>query len=409
MPSASFVGASAAVASRSSTITLTTPTGTRVGDLILFFAWSGETNDSNLTTAAPPAGWSLWSRIDTATRQMAALLRRVATDNEPVSHVFPMTATGSGFAVVGVLATYRGLDASTALVASAVLDITAATASFSCPSLTLTSYSDLYLGFAADHGATTVATPPAGSVERVDTIAPVGAAHVALIELRALKTGATGTQTVALSDAQTGVAVAYALRAAPDPTPARDHIAAAIVRLPHMYRGNGTTETNTEKVLRALLAPAADLEAAMQAVLTQRSIDNAVGVQLDAIGKRVGRAREGVTDDEIYRRFVRAQISANKSDGLIEDILTITRLVVDDDAAALVNYNTGAAAFILRVEGVALSDAVAAVLIELLIQAAADGVRPILGYSTGSPATRARWGSSNWGVGRWSRAVDKEI
>src|SRR5262245_2616348 len=64
-------------------------------------------------------------------------------------------------------------------------------------------------------------------------------------------------------------------------------------------------DSNTQKALRALLAPAASLEHALQQLLTERNVNTAIGAQLDLIGKIVGRPRAGVADDEIYRRYIR--------------------------------------------------------------------------------------------------------
>lgn len=190
----------------------------------------------------------------------------------------------------------------------------------------------------------------------------------------------------------------------------RDHIALALSRLPSQYRG-GDIETNTQKVLRALLAPAADLEQAMQDVLNNRSIDTAVGAQLTALGKRVGRDRNGEADDEIYRRYVRAQITANKSDGLISDLITIVKLVLGTvDDVTIKFHNEGPAAFTIELDGadVFMDDTIAAVMIELLLRAAGAGVRPILQYTT-DPTTVGRWGSGLWGTSEWARAIDREI
>jgi hypothetical protein len=220
MPPAAFIGSSPVVSSRTSTITLLTPSVTRARDLMLAFAWSGETNDSNLTTGALPAGWSLVSRIDTATRQMAVLLARVATDSEPPSHTFSQVATGSGFPLVMGILVYRGLDAGALLVAASVLDIIASTVSFACPSLTLVTYSDLYLGFVADHASTATMTPPAAGAEHVDQqVTNDGGAHFGEFDAHFEVVGATGTQTATLSVASTGVAVAYLLKSLP-PLPA---------------------------------------------------------------------------------------------------------------------------------------------------------------------------------------------
>lgn len=189
-----------------------------------------------------------------------------------------------------------------------------------------------------------------------------------------------------------------------------DPIELALARLPSQYRGTPANESNDEKQLRALLTPAADFQATARAVLAGLSIDTAIGAQLTLLGKLVGRPRAGITDDDVYRRYVRAQIAANKSDGLNRDILTIARLVIDDPAADLTLRNEGVATYVLSVDGIALSTTVAAVLMALLRKATADGVRPILEYSTATPANTLHWGTSGtWGTSVWARATDKEI
>lgn len=193
---------------------------------------------------------------------------------------------------------------------------------------------------------------------------------------------------------------------------ATDHTAVALARLPHQYRikcdGSGG-ETNTQKVIRILTVPANPLAAAIRAVIAQRNVETATGVWLTQLGALVGREREGVTDDEIYRRYVKAQIATNKSDGLIEDIITIATLVVGNEDAAIVVDNTGAAAYILRIDGVPISDEVAAVLIELAIKATGAGVRVILGYTSAEPSAGDLWGSGSWGISSWRRVIDEEI
>jgi len=165
--------------------------------------------------------------------------------------------------------------------------------------------------------------------------------------------------------------------------------------------------SKAQRFLAALLTPFQALEDAFQQLRTERSIDNAVGAQLDAIGKIVGRARQGVTDDEIYRRYVRAQIVTNKSDGLIDDMLTLADLIVFDDDATYVLDNQGACAFVLRVEGIVLDDDIADVLIAFLRRAAAAGVRPILEWHAADPSTAGRWTTQGtWGSAVWAAGTD---
>lgn len=168
-------------------------------------------------------------------------------------------------------------------------------------------------------------------------------------------------------------------------------------------------DSNTQKMLRVLLSPAAELEACMMAVLTQRSIDTAVGAQLTVLGKIVGRDSRD-PDDEIERRLVRAQISVNKSDGLVTDKITIARLVIGDPAAHIVINNLGNGATILRVENVALTTEVAAVLIRLLLRAVSDGVRQLVGFTTVDPTTVLRWSTQGvWGTAVWGAIREREI
>lgn len=137
---------------------------------------------------------------------------------------------------------------------------------------------------------------------------------------------------------------------------------------------------NITKLLAGLLTPVQDCENAFQQLLTMRSIDTAEGAQLDVIGKLVGQGRAGMNDD-MYRRMVRARISVNRSKGTARDLITVSLLVVDDDDATVVVNNQGNAAVVLRIEDTPLPDDVAAILIRMLRDTVAAGVRVILEWS----------------------------
>lgn len=196
----------------------------------------------------------------------------------------------------------------------------------------------------------------------------------------------------------------------PNPTLPIDHIEAALARLPHQYRQrcDGTAgETNTQKVIRCLMAPAADLETALLAVLNNANVDNATGFLLDLVGKWVGRARNGVADDEIYRRYIRAQIVVNRSDGVINDILAVARLVVDDPDVGLILRNDGIAAYVLQVSSVALDPDVVDVLVRLVVKATSAGVRPIIEYAISAPDDVFQFDDGpGFDVGHYSTSVD---
>lgn len=138
------------------------------------------------------------------------------------------------------------------------------------------------------------------------------------------------------------------------------------------------SNTNGQTFIACLVEPAQDVEDMFQQMFAMRRVDDSIGVHLTALGKLVGQPRDGVTDDGIYRRLVRAKISVNKSSGTIDELLVIAELVVWDDDAEYVIDNTGVAALILRVEDIALDYTVAVRLIQLLRKAVKGGVRIVL-------------------------------
>lgn len=210
-----FVAAGTAVTSRAATITLATPAGVVPGDTLLLLAFSGDISQSDLTTGSLPSGWSLLSRIDIndGTPRVSVLARRAVVPGEPASHVFPMTATGAGAPVLGVIVAYRHLDNTADLVAASAVTVVNAT-SFPCPSLTMPATNDVYLGWAPTNNNTASATCPDGSIERVDQgAAQSGFNRAVVFDLDLSTGGSTGTQTVTMSTSVTGMAAAYALRA----------------------------------------------------------------------------------------------------------------------------------------------------------------------------------------------------
>lgn len=135
---------------------------------------------------------------------------------------------------------------------------------------------------------------------------------------------------------------------------------------------------NVKKLVTALITPFATLEAALLALLTQRGVDTAIGAQLDVLGKIVGQARNGLDDDD-YRRYVRARISANRSQGVAEDLIKVAVLVLGNLAATIAVGTEGIATTYVNVTGITVTDGIANILLEFLQDAVSAGVRPILG------------------------------
>lgn len=143
--------------------------------------------------------------------------------------------------------------------------------------------------------------------------------------------------------------------------------------------------TNVEKWLAALAGGFQVLEDAFQQLLVGRDVNTAIGEQLTLIGKFVQRPRNGIADDELYRRYVRAQIRANRSDGTPPDLLSITSLVLFDPTADIVRDERGGATVVYRIEGVILDWDIVKILNEMLRDASSDGTRLILEWFPQEP------------------------
>lgn len=181
-----------------------------------------------------------------------------------------------------------------------------------------------------------------------------------------------------------------------------DHVAQAIDRLPQQFK----QKVNIEALLTALVTPVQTLENALYALLTERDVNSAIGQQLDDIGAIVGEARQGRLDDD-YRRFVRARISTNKSKGTAADVLTVARLIIDDEDATLHLQWSGTASVVLAIEDVVSDPDVMDILISFLRNVVAAGVRIIVEYATVVEASMFFWDTTSWDGGlKWSDAVD---
>jgi hypothetical protein len=158
--------------------------------------------------------------------------------------------------------------------------------------------------------------------------------------------------------------------------------------------------TNIVSLLQILLTPFNELEAMFNDLLTQRSIDVAVGDQLDILGDIVGQPRIGaaIGDDDTYRRYIRARVAANRSDGTGDDVIQVVQLALADYLPALnvhlypneVN-GQGVAMLVVQIEGVFINDTIATVLIDLLQVTVSAGVRCILRYGVSSYANAFRF------------------
>ena len=107
------------------------------------------------------------------------------------------------------------------------------------------------------------------------------------------------------------------------------HVSKAIALLIEQFKN----KPKIQNVVRAIVTEIQELEAASFEVLLLTSLDSAVGVQLDVIG-RIVTERRGGRADEPYRLALRARVLINKSKGTHEEILSITRAVLTPSGGA---------------------------------------------------------------------------
>lgn len=102
-----------------------------------------------------------------------------------------------------------------------------------------------------------------------------------------------------------------------------DHAARGLARLAEQYKN----KPKFAALINSLNRQIQELENAFYQLLTERSIDTAIGVQLDILGKIVGERRGGALDAD-YRLRIRARIRANLSSGTVEDIYAVFRALL---------------------------------------------------------------------------------
>jgi hypothetical protein len=153
-----------------------------------------------------------------------------------------------------------------------------------------------------------------------------------------------------------------------------NHVEAALARLPQQLRD----DANTESLIRALVAPAQDAENAGYDLFTLRRIDVAEGATLDMIGAIVGQPRNGVAVDALYRRYIRARIATNRSDGTVEALIRVAGAVL----GSITDYTIEVESFppasvtvrVINSSDKVVSPDVAEILIEFLRDAVAAGI-----------------------------------
>lgn len=163
------------------------------------------------------------------------------------------------------------------------------------------------------------------------------------------------------------------------PTQNTAHEAEAVARLVSQYKN----KPNMEAFASAIGARAQSVEDALWLLVSERTLDTAVGAQLDDLGAKVGESREGRTD-AVYRTFIRGRILVNLSSGTPDELLAIVQMIMaamGDNAFAL--REDFPATFVVVVDERWSGTGVFPTAVAAILRAArAGGVRSILEWSS---------------------------
>ncbi len=100
-----------------------------------------------------------------------------------------------------------------------------------------------------------------------------------------------------------------------DPTLFTTHVSQGLKRLLVQFQG----QPNFAGQLRSFLLQVQELEQVFFDLRVQRYVDNAVGAQLDGIGRVVGETRKGKNDTD-YRTAIKGRILSNRANSRVEEI-----------------------------------------------------------------------------------------
>ncbi len=190
------------------TISVTRPTGTQTGDVILA-AITTEAGE----TVATPSGWTATANANNASTVRTATFWHVAAGGDPSSWAFTL---GTSKKAAAVAVTYSGVDTSSPIDVAATATA-ASTTSHAAPSVTTTAAWRHLVNIYGITGLTSL-TPPNGSNELADQQSGASAVTIELADTDVAATGATGTRTAVSAAAGSGAYTSIALKAAVAPS-----------------------------------------------------------------------------------------------------------------------------------------------------------------------------------------------
>ena len=162
-----------------------------------------------------------------------------------------------------------------------------------------------------------------------------------------------------------------------DPVLNPNHVADGLKRLLTQFQG----QPNLQGIVSSYLVQAQELENVFISLMVDRYVDNAVGAQLDGIGRVVGQPRESRTDVD-YRAAIKGRITRNGANSRVEDLLALFVLLLPNHTFELTE-GPGPAAFRIRIVEalVPVTDPSPEVISDQLRDAKGAGIRATLLWS----------------------------
>jgi hypothetical protein len=170
------------------------------------------------------------------------------------------------------------------------------------------------------------------------------------------------------------------------------HQVDAVARLVSQYVG----KANMEAFAGVIGQRAQSIEDALWLLVSERTLDAAVGQQLDDIGAKVGEARQGKADAE-YRVFVRARILVNLSSGTGPQLQALFDLLYTALGDNVVDVEEWFPACLWVLAHDVTSSADAQALANIMATARAGGVRGLFTYSLALDAATLTCGTPQAG------------
>jgi hypothetical protein len=135
---------------------------------------------------------------------------------------------------------------------------------------------------------------------------------------------------------------------------------------------------------RGLTQLAQDAEDQLWAIVAKLDIDQADGVWLDYLGNFVREPRAGANDAD-YLKFIKARIVANRSQGRIEDLIAVVKIITALSVFPVARKTPASVEIIL--DGYAMAEPIRTRLMQLLRATRAAGVRLMVLYAADATDT----------------------